>query len=199
MREAVQDTSVGVVAAVLNAVDNSLTGGDPGRTMWTVDAVRHLPQLLERARAAGRVVVLISDHGHVVDQATEGELRSASGGGSRWRPYDGTVADDEVRLRGRRVVLGNGDVVAAVKETLRYRARSEGYHGGAALAEMAIPFVVLARRGETVAARQPAEDLTPEWWERPAELSLRSSAEEEPGLSGDVAVTTPNCRRIALV
>ncbi|WP_308249590.1 BREX-2 system phosphatase PglZ [Nocardioides jiangsuensis] len=184
VREAVQDTSVSVVAAVLNAVDDSLSGGDPGRTRWDVAAVRHLQALLERARAAGRVVVLTSDHGHVVDDATEGELRSASGGGARWRPFDGQVANDEVRLRGRRVVLGDGDVVAAVKETLRYRARSEGYHGGAALAEMAIPFVVLARRGESLPGWTPAGDRQPTWWTRPAEPDLRSEDVQAPGLFG---------------
>jgi hypothetical protein len=183
VREAVQDTAVRVVAAVLNAVDDSLSTGDPGRTRWTVDAVRHLRPMLERARAAGRIVLLTSDHGHVVDQATEGELRSASGGGARWRPYNGTVQPDEVRLRGRRVVLGDGDVVAAVQETLRYRARSEGYHGGAALAEMAIPFVVLARRGEEVPARTPAGALAPEWWCKPLETDLRTTGEgRAPGL-----------------
>jgi hypothetical protein len=129
-------------------------------------------------------VVLTSDHGHVVDQATEGELRSEAGGGERWRPYDGTVGEDEVRLRGRRVVLGNGDVVAAVKETLRYRARSEGYHGGAALAEMAIPFVVLSRRGESVPGRQLAEGLAPLWWHQPAGPDLRSQSADAPGLFG---------------
>lgn len=46
--------------------------------------------------------------------------------------------------------LSNGDVRAAVSETLRYKQRSEGYHGGAALAESTIPFVVLARRGAGV-------------------------------------------------
>jgi hypothetical protein len=70
---------------------------------------------------------------------------------SRWRPATGTdLADiqrDEVRLTGRRVLLGDGDVISAVSETLWYRPRKEGYHGGAALAEMVIPWIVLARRG----------------------------------------------------
>ncbi|MDQ3423745.1 MAG: BREX-2 system phosphatase PglZ [Actinomycetota bacterium] len=168
VRDAVQDTTRPVVAAVLNAVDDSLSGGDPARTRWTVSQVRHLAELLGRARAAGRVVVLTSDHGHVVDQGVDGEVRyNREGGGLRWRPYDGVVGDDEVRLAGPRVVLGGGDVVAAVKETLRYKQRHEGYHGGAALAEMAIPFVVLTRRGDSIAGYVPSESAAPEWWSGP--------------------------------
>jgi hypothetical protein len=80
-------------------------------------------------------------------------------------------------------VLGNGDVVAAVQETLRYRARSEGYHGGAALAEMAIPFVVLGRRGEDVRGRTPAGALAPDWWNKPLEIDLRTTGTgQAPGL-----------------
>jgi PglZ domain len=185
VREAVLDSSVAVVGVVLNAVDNSLAGGDPARTSWTVSAVGHLRPLLERAAAAGRVVVLTSDHGHVVDQPVEGELRSASGGGARWRPATGTdVADiqrDEVRLNGRRVLLGNGDVIAAVSETLRYRPRKEGYHGGAALAEMAIPWIVLARRGIHAQGHVPIGDQAPSWWRSAegVEESLRRELGED--------------------
>jgi hypothetical protein len=83
VREAVLDVERPLVAAVLNAVDDSLSSGDPGRTRWTVDAVRHLRPLLERAAVAGRVLVLVSDHGHVVDKPDTGVLGAATGGGAR--------------------------------------------------------------------------------------------------------------------
>jgi hypothetical protein len=50
---------------------------------------------------------------------------------------------------------------------LRYKQRHEGYHGGAALAEMAIPFVVLTRRGDSIAGYVPSESAAPEWWSGP--------------------------------
>jgi hypothetical protein len=181
VREAIQDGAVPVVGCVLNAVDDSLAGGDPARTRWTVDAVRHLRPLLERAWVAGRVVVLTSDHGHVVDQLVDGELRSAPGGGARWRPRQGSDVQepraDEVRLTGRRVLLGEGDVVAAVDERLRYRARKEGYHGGAALAEMAIPWVVLAPRGAHVQGHVAVGAQQPPWWDTAA--SVEESLQRE--------------------
>ena len=165
VREAVLDAGRPLVAAVLNAVDDSLSGGDPARTRWTVDAVRHLRPLLERAAIAGRTVIMVSDHGHVVDRPDVSGLRSASGGGARWRPAEGDVGEDEVLLAGPRVVLGGGQVVTAIDETLRYRARKEGYHGGAALAELAIPVLVMRRRGlEPPEGWSPAGDHAPAWW-----------------------------------
>ena len=183
VRDAVQDQQAPVVAAVLNAVDDSLSGGDPARTRWTLDAVRHLAPLLERARAAGRVVILTSDHGHVVDHGVEGEVRfERAQAGARWRAGTDDAQDDEVRLRGARVLKnvtgGVGDVVAAVGETLRYRQRSEGYHGGAALAEMAIPFAVLTWRGRSVPGWTSVGAQTPGWWSRPAEMPTGGAGDE---------------------
>ena len=63
--------------------------------------------------------------------------------------------------------MGDGDVVAAVSETLRYRPRQEGYHGGAALAEMSIPWMVMARRGTEVPGHVVIGEQAPAWWHRP--------------------------------
>ena len=169
VREAVLDAGRPLVAAVLNAVDDSLSGGDPARTRWTVDAVRHLRPLLEQAAVAGRAVVLVSDHGHVVDRPDSGVLRSNAGGGARWRPADGAAGEDEVLLAGSRVLLGDGRVVAAVDETLRYRARHEGYHGGASLGEMTIPLLVFTRHGSApMDGWRRSPDHEPGWWGSPS-------------------------------
>jgi hypothetical protein len=70
-----------------------------------------------------------------------------------------------VLLAGPRVVLGDGRVVAAVYEGLRYRAREEGYHGGCALAEIAIPVVVLLAPGAAALdGWRAAGDQAPPWW-----------------------------------
>jgi len=163
VRESILDGSAAVVGVVLNAVDDSLSKGAPGSTPWDVDSVTHLRQLLDHARAAGRTVVLTSDHGHVVDREP-GELRTAPGGSGRWRPDTADVADDEVRLSGARVLLGDGAVVAAVGERLRYAKRSAGYHGGAALAEIAIPWLAFIRRGSELAGHVTKDVAPPDWW-----------------------------------
>lgn len=179
VRTAVLDGELPLVAAVLNAVDDSLSGGDPGRTRWTVDAVRHLRPLLEQAALAGRTVVLVSDHGHVVDRADGGRLESHLGGGARWRPADSAAGDSEVLLAGARVQLGGRRVVSAVDESLRYRSRHEGYHGGASLAELTIPFLVFSRHGAPAPVGwQQAGDHRPSWWTSATSTDV---AEPEPG------------------
>lgn len=182
--ELLSDTSNRTIITVLNAVDDSLASGDPARTAWSVSAVRHLGPLLRRAAASGRAVVLLSDHGHIVDRGEEGTLRRASGG-SRWRESgEGPAQQDEVEISGARVLLGNGSVIAAVDETLRYRPRKEGYHGGLALAEVTIPTLVMVRTGSSI---PPGWNLAPpqqpEWWD------AQSSTEEAPAdsLFGDTA------------
>lgn len=163
VREALLDGDVSVVGVVLNSIDDSLSTGAPGGTTWDVDTVTHLRQILELAGSAGRAVVLTSDHGHVVDRE-DGELRTALGGSGRWRPAGEPVEPDEVRLTGPRVQLGGGDVVAAVDESLRYARRSAGYHGGAALAEITIPWMTFVRRGSELEGFAPVEVIPPVWW-----------------------------------
>jgi hypothetical protein len=153
-----------LVAVVLNTVDDTLAKHDPDGTAWTVDAVQHLPALLDLADAAGRAVVLVSDHGHVVERGTA--ARPVAGADNRWRSADtGEVADDEVLLAGRRVQEVEGTIVAAAVEGLRYARKSAGYHGGATAAEATVPVVVLARDPAALGATwQAAPPQAPAWW-----------------------------------
>ncbi len=57
-----------LVTCVLNSVDDALDRSDPGGTSWGADTVKHLDPLLERARHAGRTVILTADHGHVIER-----------------------------------------------------------------------------------------------------------------------------------
>ena len=57
-----------LVTCVLNTIDDALDRSDPGGTEWGADAVKHLAPLLDRARHAGRIVVLTADHGHIVER-----------------------------------------------------------------------------------------------------------------------------------
>ncbi|MGH3766429.1 MAG: BREX-2 system phosphatase PglZ [Pseudonocardiaceae bacterium] len=153
-----------VVAVVLNAVDDSLSGGrqsvDPA---WRPADVSGLPQLLDRAALAGRIVVLTSDHGHVLEHGSE--LRSDRTGGARWRAAGALPQPDEVLVYGPRVLTPEGRAVLAATEELRYGARAHGYHGGATLAEVAIPLVVLLPPGMDVPAGWHPHTLgPPAWW-----------------------------------
>ncbi|MET4639583.1 BREX-2 system phosphatase PglZ [Mycetocola sp. 2940] len=164
LRQAMNDTGQRVVATVLNTIDDALAKADPGGTQWGLDTVQHLRALLNAAALAGRNVILTSDHGHVVERG--GEFRPAEDGGARWRPFGGEPArDDELLVGGPRVLAPGGQVILARSEYLRYTAKAAGYHGGAALAELTIPIVVLRR---ATAAPPPgwvdSAPQAPEWW-----------------------------------
>lgn len=165
---AVDDTAgMPVVACVLNTIDDALERSDPGGTDWTADTVKHLHPLLDRARRAGRVVVLTSDHGHVVERR-EGRMVSMPGRSSnRSRPSAPPPGDGEVRVHGPRVLLHDGDAVLAVDERLRYGPVKAGYHGGAAPAEVVVPVVVLAP-GHAPDGWRLAPPQAPFWWRVPS-------------------------------
>ena len=67
-----------LVTCVLNTIDDALDRSDPGGTDWGTEAVRHLAPLLDRARHAGRIVVLTADHGHILERR-QGTQRAYAG------------------------------------------------------------------------------------------------------------------------
>ena len=85
-----------VVGVVINAVDDHLLKGDQLDIRWSGDEIKVLPKLLYEARAAGRMVVLATDHGHVLDFQTECRPHEQ---GDRWRSAGDAPADDEIRDR----------------------------------------------------------------------------------------------------
>lgn len=174
-----------VVGVVLNTVDDALDHGREGdRTGWRLHDITYLPDLLDAARSYGRPVLLVSDHGHVLERSTD----SAKSGGpaqapsARWRT--GTPAEGEIELRGPRVLEGNGRVVVPWREDIRYTNRRAGYHGGASLAEMTVPVLVFAPGPDTVpmgwSALSP-EVTRPDWWNsRPSPVVPAAPAPSPP-------------------
>lgn len=193
-----------VVAVVLNAVDESLpTSRQADDPTWHYRDVPGLPELLERAALDGWVVVLTSDHGHVLEH--DSTHRPDSTGGARWRlPGDRPPAEDEVLLRGPRVLVPGNEAVLAATEDIRYGRRTRGYHGGASLAEVTIPLVVLLPPGAPELAGWTFHSLgPPDWWTgravaapvAPAPVPTRPSrrrsrpADDAPTLFGEPAET----------
>lgn len=150
-----------LVTCVLNAIDDALDRSDPDGTHWDLGAVKHLRPLLERARVAGRSVVLTADHGHVIERR-QGRQRPDPGMTSgRSRGALPPAGDGEVLVTGRRVV--GGSAVLAVDETLRYGPLKAGYHGGASPAEVVVPVCVVAP-GVPPDGWEPAPPQEPLWW-----------------------------------
>ncbi|MEV0003060.1 BREX-2 system phosphatase PglZ [Micromonospora sp. NPDC050980] len=166
VRAAVEDASVPVVAAVVNTIDDALDRSDPGTVVWGADTVTAVGDLL--AAATDRVIVLTSDHGHVVDRGPESVVLPSTSSENRWRPATGPTADAEIAVSGSRVALGGGSVVLPWREEVRYGPRKAGYHGGAAPAEAVIPLLVLAAGDDrAVPGWAGAPVASPEWWREP--------------------------------
>ncbi len=172
-----------VVAVVVNAIDDWLAKGDQQRIRWGAESIRPLDQLLDAARAGGRFVVLTSDHGHIVERDLE--RREGDESGARYRLPGAPVCDDEVALRGRRVLAGGAaGIVAPWSERVRYGIRRCGYHGGATPQEVVVPVTVFAPEAKLAGLADFVEvpPREPAWWERfevAAALPVREGAGSE--------------------
>ena len=166
--DAIADPKRKLVAAVLNTIDDALASADVDALRWSTRSIANLESLLGAAHDAGRVVILTSDHGHVVERASE--LRNIPGSSARWRtPASGDPATDELLVSGPRVLAPGGQAILAVSDGLRYASKRAGYHGGASLSELVIPIVVIKPRG----ADDPvdwveAPPQEPTWWNEPS-------------------------------
>lgn len=183
VQSAIDDTSGRpVIACVLNDIDDALDRSDPIGTVWTVDRFKRLDPVLTAAAAVGRTVVLVSDHGHVVERREQPSVQRGTGVSARYRRADTSTtddtADDEILVEGPRVLSRDHRAILAVDEQLRYTALKAGYHGGGALAELAIPVTILvngaipAHLNLSAASLTPGQPLgAPSWWD-PAKTLL---------------------------
>ena len=168
VRQAVQDTaSRTVVACVLNDIDDALDRSDPIGSSWTVSSFKHLDALLTEAAAVGRTVVLVSDHGHVVERREQPSVQRGDQISARYRGASGTpAADGEMLVDGERVLTDDHRAVLAVDEQLRYTGLKAGYHGGAALSEVSIPVSILVNGAiRSSLPLVPSGFAPPSWWD----------------------------------
>jgi hypothetical protein len=161
-----------VIGVVVNTIDDTLDKG--GRPPWTAELVQQLLDLLGAAQEAGRLVLFVSDHGHVHERGSR--LERDDSGGARWRCSSRPVGADEVELAGPRVLLGGGRIVAAWNEKLRYGPARNGYHGGASAQEVVIPLALLARQDLDVPGWVPMHHPEPDWWVGEPSIEAASAA-----------------------
>ncbi|NEA62029.1 BREX-2 system phosphatase PglZ [Streptomyces sp. SID12488] len=160
--------STAVVGVVLNTIDDALDHGQQGeRTQWRINDITFMRELLAAAKGYGRPVLLVADHGHVLERGVNPGPAKASGAeSSRWR--SGSSAEDgEIILSGPRVLEGGGTIIAPWREDIRYTPRKAGYHGGASLAEVTVPLLVLLPALDVLPKGWevlPREEATPSWW-----------------------------------
>lgn len=185
VREAIASAHRRVVGVVVNAIDDQLGKGQQINVRWTRDDIALLSPLLHDARLARRTVVLLSDHGHVLDfnsrkMAAAGKADAADdgnepgneepndNGGERWRPFDDHVRPGEMAVQGPRVMTPAGNrLIAPWDEQIRYVGRNKGYHGGISPPEMVVPIGVLTGRDDYPDGWTEAPADTPTWWDAP--------------------------------
>jgi hypothetical protein len=183
VRDQIASTKCRVVGVVINAVDDHLLKGEQIETRWTRDTIPVLPMLLYEARLAGRIVILVSDHGHVLDAKTQAV---SAEGGERWRMADGPMAEQEILLQGPRVVMPETKrLIAPWSERIRYGLKKNGYHGGANPQEMVIPIVVLCPSDAIPEGWTETGPDHPVWWDEPV------TAQSELLVVPPIAVSSP--------
>jgi len=155
-----EDEKRGIVAIVINAIDASLKADVQQVTEWKVDTIKSLQAFLDAAREAGRYVLFASDHGHVpADRlATISSPPEAGARYRRWRGSADPTQPGELAFDGTGV-YAHKDMKGAVLLTTdakRYGgAAHAGEHGGATLAEVVTPCILLGWDEPGMETRHP--------------------------------------------
>ena len=163
VRDALRDGRQRIVGIVLNAVDDHLAKSEQLHLAWRVESVRLLPTILTEAHAAGRTIVLTSDHGHVLE--ADG-VKLAGDAEGRWRSAASPAKELEIEIEGSRVQAATGQkrIVVPWSETVRYGSKKNGYHGGVSLQEAVVPVGLFVGPGEELHGWDPVAMVYPSWW-----------------------------------
>ena len=159
--KALLDAKQNVVGVVINAIDDRLANAQQIRDNWSISRINPLGALLRLARDTGRVVVLASDHGHVWHR-TDAQF-DPSTEGSRWRQNDSDCKDGELVVSGKRVIPADS-IIVPWTETIHYKRKQHGYHGGATPQEMVCPLVLLTDRSSDYSNLKRCAYPFPDWW-----------------------------------
>src|SRR5690606_35626367 len=83
---------------------------------------------------------------------------------SRWRSNDGKCSDDEIVLKGSRVIAGDKSIIVPWTEKVYYGSQQNGYHGGATPQEMVCPVILLTDKTSAYSGLARCEYAAPEGW-----------------------------------
>jgi PglZ domain len=186
-----------VVGLVINAVDDSLDGGPGLDVAFTHRTIKALPDVLAAAGTARRAVLLLADHGHVLADRFGPPLPGENRLGARCRELDA----DEQPGPGEVVIEGElgwrksarRRLAVLFRETDTYSGMTgRGAHGGASMAEVVAPAVLIASESlvRSVGVHDPELDLRPfprpRWWDIDV---AEAAAAAEPAAVSTVAAT----------
>jgi hypothetical protein len=167
--QAIGNTRCRLIGVVVNAIDDTLGSADQTAYNWGLDQITPLYELMRLAAEMGRVVILTSDHGHVLDGGSSKLQQPTNETADRYRLPGGDLSDGEMEFKGPRIqaATGSQSIVALAAQRLRYtNTKRRGYHGGVCPAEMVVPCVIL-RSAHTNLPDEGWTDLPPyepSWW-----------------------------------
>ena len=119
------------------------------RHPWGVENIASLSDLLNKARQHGRAILLASDHGHVPADRIKRVGADGTAQGARWRSWtspDAKLLEQEVGFTGPRVYTPPGayGIVLLADDASAYTGSTHaGEHGGASLAEVVAPCLLI--------------------------------------------------------
>jgi len=167
VRTAIADKKCRVLGVVINAIDDHLDSGDQVVFTWGMDRIKPLRELFKLAADAERLVLMTSDHGHVLDYGTRQFATAGGESGDRHRMTAESLKDGELLFDGVRVekAIGQKTVTLAWSGDVRYGPKKRGYHGGANPQEVVVPLAILS--GPNFVAAGGWKEISPyepEWW-----------------------------------
>lgn len=167
--DTIRDRERRLVGAVVNAVDDWLSGPQQIAHGFSVETVKPLRALLSLCAEVGRTVLIVADHGHTLNEDMTLPEESAH---SRWRLPDEPPDEGELLFAGKRVWCppGSAGVVLPFVSGATYKVKKVGHHGGATIEEVVVPVVFLEPNGNTFPE--------PHWWRLEAGVSAPTSAPE---------------------
>jgi hypothetical protein len=169
-----------MVAVVINAIDDLLSGSDQVDVALSTETIAPLGPIIDAAVAAERAVLMVADHGHVPGALLEsiGPVKSVGRdtGGARWRVLaEGEKPEEfEVELPAQAWSPSASARVAVIWDERKcYGQPKAGKHGGASLAEVVAPALLLVPDVlATSAAGIDDSELhalpmipAPDWWD----------------------------------
>ena len=192
VRAAIASEQPRVIGVVVNAIDDQLSSNAQLGVTWSLASIALLRQMLEAAKESGRLVLLTSDHGHVLDH--DMRLMPTAMEAERFRSVEDAPRPEEVLVEGRRVALPGHKVVLPWSEQLRYGSQKMGYHGGGAPQEVLVPFGVFRSAGDAhpVKGWQEVPRREPAWWLLASEPRIAEPSGEDaaPSSKRDAAPAT---------
>lgn len=181
LRAAVTDPALEVVAAVFNAIDDSIGSSATGQPLEIrADRISGLLPALRAALDTNRDILLLADHGHSLHEGTG--LRVGAGSAPRYTAVTPGSPVAEGFLTIDLAGLGGSTETQAFAWRMGAYLGSRpqvGYHGGCSLEELAIPLAWLERGGT---AADP-----PGWW-------FGAVAEGQGGAAASSAAAMPTAK-----